>query len=84
MYFGLWLPGPPGRLLERPRRATNFPYTVYHKNGSDTVEMNQKVDGRQWNLLGSYEFDAGDYSVVLIDGVSGIVIADAVKWELVP
>ena len=44
--------------------------------------MNQKLNGGQWNLLGTYYFDIGVYSVVLSDYANGFIMADAVKFRV--
>lgn len=60
--------------------APNAPYTVYHAGGSSTVTMDQRFNGGQWNEIGEFSFDAGEYSVVLTDDVNtGRVIADAIR-----
>jgi len=47
------------------------------------VLVNQRVNGGQWILLGTYTFSAGTAgTVTLTDKANGTVIADAVK--LVP
>jgi hypothetical protein len=74
-------------------RATNAKYTIYYDGGSDTVggigteppEVNQEINGNQWNYLGTYPFAAGTSGkVVLTDEANEYVIADAIKWELQP
>jgi hypothetical protein len=67
-------------------RATDAPYTINYDGGSETVYVNQKTDGSQWNLLGTYTFAAGTSgSIVLSDDANGYVIADAVRLqELTP
>jgi hypothetical protein len=61
-------------------RATDAPYTINYDGGSVTVDVSQKTDGSQWNLLGTYPFAAGTSgSIVLTDDANGYVIADAVK-----
>ena len=63
-------------------RATDAPYTIYYDGGSATVDVNQAVNGNQWNLLGTYPFVAGQSGyVVLNDDANEYVIADAVKFE---
>jgi hypothetical protein len=48
----------------------------------EIVEVNQEVNGGQWNLLGTYPFAAGTSgSVVLSDEADEYVIADAIKFE---
>lgn len=65
-------------------RAPDAPYTVYYSGGSQTVPVNQTVQGGQWVLLGRYPFDAGSSGYVkLANGPATTgknVIADAVKW----
>jgi len=66
-------------------RATNAKYTIYYDGDSEPIEVNQRVNGSQWNLLGTYPFVAGTSGyVVLSDDANGYVIADAVWFELVP
>jgi hypothetical protein len=65
-----------------PNRATDSPYTIYYDGGSETVDVNQEINGNQWNLLGTYSFVAGQSGyVVLSDDADQYVIADAVKFE---
>jgi hypothetical protein len=68
-------------------RATNAQYTIMN-NGSelDTDRKDQSQNVGQWNQLGTelYYFAAGTASVVLSDDADGAVVADAIKWELVP
>jgi RHS repeat-associated protein len=63
--------------------ATDAPYTVTHAGGSTTVTVNQRVNGGQWNLLGTFAFDQGasGYQVELTDdAASGRVAADAIYY----
>jgi RHS repeat-associated protein len=62
------------------QHATDVPYAVTHAGGTSTVTVNQRVNGGQWNLLGTYSFDSGtDYTVELSDAVTaGKVAADAI------
>lgn len=66
------------RWTQHPNRATNAKYTVNHAGGSNVVVVNQEAGGGQWNLLGSYSFDAGTATVSLSDDANDYVIADAV------
>jgi N-acetylmuramoyl-L-alanine amidase CwlA len=58
------------------------PFVIAASGGNQTVVRSQRVNGGQWNNLGSFNLAAGDYNVV---GVSrwtsgtGYVIADAVR-----
>ena len=39
------------------RRPGNVPYIIRHLAGSSTVRVSQRVNGGQWNLLGTYELN---------------------------
>ena len=62
-----------------PNRATNAPYTVYYAGGSATVTKNQQINGGSWQLLGTFTYNVGTYSVRLTDNANGFVIADAIR-----
>lgn len=64
-------------------RPLNAPYTIHYSGGSQTVLVNQKTGGGQWNLLGSFAFDSGENSVVLTDQAESgtVVVADAIRWQ---
>jgi hypothetical protein len=65
-------------------RATNAPYTVTFKGGSQAYTVNQSsaTVGAQWANLGEHPFDAGCFlnSTVLGDVANKTVVADAVRW----
>jgi len=73
-------------------RANDAQYTINnHVGGSDTVTVNQKQNGGQWNLLGTYSFNAGTNGFISVsdestdpnyvpDEVSDSVCADAVRF----
>jgi RHS repeat-associated protein len=65
-----------------PASASHTPeavYTIAYQGGTATVTANQRTNGGQWNLLGSFPFDAGGsgYKVTLADSALGKVAADA-------
>ncbi len=63
-----------------PNRATNASYTIYHANGTDTVNINQQTGGGVYNLLGVFTFSQGTgQKVELSDQADGYVIADAIQ-----
>ncbi|WP_170109567.1 N-acetylmuramoyl-L-alanine amidase [Melghirimyces profundicolus] len=65
-------------------RASNAPYTIHHQSGTSTVKVDQRVNGSQWVDLGTYNFEQGTGSkVILSDNADGIVVADAIKLERV-
>ncbi len=57
-------------------------YTISYQGGSATVTANQQTNGGQWNLLGTFPFNAGGsgYKVVLADSALGKVAADAIYY----
>ena len=62
-------------------RPTNAPYTVHHDGGTTTVQVNQRVNGASWNLLGSFDLTPGaGHKVVLSDAGNGVTIADALRF----
>jgi len=66
-----------------PASASHTPeavYTVSYQGGSATITANQRTNGGQWNLLGTFPFNAGGsgYKVVLADSALGKVAADAI------
>jgi PKD repeat protein len=55
-------------------------YIVNHDGGSSVVSVNQKEDGGQWNEIGVFPFQAGDYSVIISGQAgSGQVVADGIR-----
>jgi hypothetical protein len=69
---------------EHSNRAPDATYTIYYDGGSIAVAVDQRINGSQWNSLGTFAFDGtGDY-VELSESPNGYVIADAIKFEPVP
>jgi hypothetical protein len=82
-----WIPNMPEsgnydvyvRWIAHSNRASNAPYTVFYDGGSDTVYKDCRVNGCQWNLLGTYSFAAGTSGYIqLTDNADGYVNADAI------
>jgi hypothetical protein len=63
----------------------NVPLFIKHSDGLDKTFINQQEDGGNWQKVGQYKFSKGRGSSVSIvsDLSSGIVVADAIKFELV-
>ncbi len=66
-------------------RATNSPFTVYWNGGSQTVAMNQTINGGSWRtLLTGKSFLAGTAGYVKLGNGTGatgkVVVADAVRY----
>jgi hypothetical protein len=75
--FGRWTTG--------SGRAPDATFTIYHDSGSTTVSKDQRSNGGVWVSLGAFDFDdVGEEKVELVQNQDGIVIADAVRWELQP
>ena len=65
-------------------RCTSVPYTVYYNGGSQTINVNQQINGGVWNLLGTFTFAVGETGYVKMSNKAtggDVVIADAVKFE---
>jgi hypothetical protein len=65
-------------------RASNVPIDITHAGGTATVQADQRSNGGQWVLLGTYGFHPGTAGTVRVGtaGTNGYVIADSVR--LVP
>jgi len=61
--------------------ATNTPFIINHANGSDTLLIDQSINGASWISLGVYEFtNGGGGNITLTDNANSWVVADAVKF----
>ena len=68
-------------------RTTDAPYVVTSTSGSQTIRVNQQVNGGQWNLIGTFSFNTGTAGRVQIKDnftTGSVVIADAVKFVFTP
>ncbi len=54
-------------------------YRVTHTGGTSDVPVNQKLDGTEWYLLGTFSLTSANSKVTLIPQADGAVAADAVK-----
>ena len=71
-----------GWWVSSSNRCTDTPFIIKHKNGTDTVRVNQAQNGSSWQLIGVYRFSPDTTQRILISdaGTSGVyVVADAVK-----
>jgi hypothetical protein len=64
--------------------SSHAEYKIYHGDSDDpeseTVITNQSRNGSQWNSLGIYWFNEGEFPVELSNrGINGAVAADAIK-----
>ncbi len=73
-----------GRWSADSARAANVPVSIVHAHGQTDITVNQQQNGSKWNLLGTFDFAAGDAGSVTYRnfGTTGFVIVDAIR--LVP
>jgi hypothetical protein len=68
-------------------RTTNAPHVISYNGGTTTVGINQKVNGGQWNLLGTFNFASGTAGNVKIqDDIpdpAQVLMADAIRFVMV-
>lgn len=68
-------------------RPSNAPYTVLHAGGSSSFTIDQRINGGQWNVLGTFSFDAGTSGYVSLTSegaqTNKTIIADAVRFRRV-
>lgn len=63
-------------------RATAAPYIITHSGGTATINVNQQINGGQFNLLGTWTFSSGTAVRVKLSCWTTLgyyVIADAIK-----
>jgi hypothetical protein len=69
-------------------RCTTAPHVISYNGGSQTVSVNQTINGNGWRLLGTFNFAGGTGGNVRISDdftTSGqVVIADGIKFVYVP
>ncbi len=75
-----------GWWVSATNRAADTPYIVVHRNGRDTVRVNQQQNGSRWVKLGSWEFSGTTADQVLISNAATpgagatYVVADALRF----
>ncbi len=64
-------------------RAGDTPFIIEHALGSDTVRVNQQIQGSRWVLLGRFPFHAGTAGRVRMTNaaIGSVVVADAVRFR---
>ncbi|MDY6987277.1 MAG: hypothetical protein SWQ30_04395 [Thermodesulfobacteriota bacterium] len=75
-------------------RSANVRYTVNHAGGSTPVVVNQTSGGGQWNILGTFSFNAGTSGTIVVDDdattapsgdeTTTLITGDAIKLVPVP
>jgi hypothetical protein len=64
-------------------RATDTPVVVRHRDGIDTLRVNQAGNGSMWNLIGTYTFAGTSDDQVIISNAATTgqyVVADGVRF----
>jgi hypothetical protein len=68
--------------VANPNRSTRTPVDIISSGSTNTVTVNQRLNGKIWNDLGTFSFDSGTQSCVTVRnaGADGYVIADAIRF----
>ncbi|MCX6151158.1 MAG: phosphodiester glycosidase family protein [Ignavibacteriales bacterium] len=72
--FGWW--------VSASNRCKDTPFIIKHKNGSDTVRIDQTVNGSKWNKIGTFTFSGDSTDKVTISNAAtqgDYVVVDAVR-----
>ena len=68
--------------LYRELQGDRFEMLVTHGAGVDTLDVDRQDLRAGWNLLGRFQFEAGEEATVeLSDRSDGRLYADAVRWR---
>lgn len=73
-----------GWWVSSSNRCNDTPYIIKHKNGIDTVRVNQVQNGSIWKLIGTYQFSPDTSQKILISngGTTGsYIVADAIRFN---
>ncbi|MFN3873206.1 MAG: phosphodiester glycosidase family protein [Ignavibacterium sp.] len=73
--YGWWV-------ADLSNRCSDTPFIIKHKNGIDTVRVNQKINGSSWQLIGNFQFSVDTSQKIIISdaGTTGTyVVADAIR-----
>lgn len=64
-------------------RAKNTPVVIKHKFGTDTIRVNQNINGTKWNKIGTFTFNGNtsDQLIITNTGVAldSFIVADALR-----
>ncbi|MBA4148226.1 MAG: family 10 glycosylhydrolase [Verrucomicrobia bacterium] len=75
--------------VQGSNRALNAPHIITHALGTQTVLVNQQINGAKWSLIGTFGFTAGSpASIRITDGfatpTNGVVMVDGIRLAYVP
>lgn len=69
---------------DAPGRASAAPFQIKHRDGQAAFLADQRVNGGQWNTLGTFPFLAGNDGLVMLSNtVPGTISADAIRFTRV-
>lgn len=71
-----------GWWVSSSNRCQDTPFIIKHKNGTDTVRINQVQNGSIWKLIGTFNFSPDSSQKIFISdaGTTGTyVVADAIR-----
>ncbi len=60
--------------------SNNVPFTIFHSGITDSVNVNQQINGTQWNMLGTYNFNGDGSEFIEVSNINGNAVADAVRF----
>ncbi|HEX9973614.1 MAG TPA: phosphodiester glycosidase family protein, partial [bacterium] len=63
-------------------RCRDTPFIINHKNGVDTIRIDQTTNGSKWNRIGSYFFNGDSIETMIISNAAttgSYIVADAVR-----
>lgn len=64
-------------------RTLDTPFVIVHRDGRDTVRVNQTLQNAQWVSLGTYEFSGTSADKVIVSNAASngtYVVADAIRF----
>lgn len=71
------------RWVAHPNRSSEALVHIVHKNGTTELNVDQRQNGVQWNLLGQFAFEAGTSGYVRLYSSPGYTVFDGVRFQLV-
>jgi hypothetical protein len=73
-----------GWWVSSSNRSTDTPFIITRNGGTDTVRVDQTVNGSSWKRIGTYEFSGTSADRITVSDAAktnSYVVADAVKFE---
>ena len=76
--FGWWSAEKKMESMIDRKKAT---FQIAHADGSDTIVRDQNLAHGEWVSLGKFKFNADNTEQVLLSHQSGILVADAIRFQ---